>query len=142
VWGVLLNSVAGLTTVLTGVGEYRLISLTARFGPIASISADRIALNPYFDPSNRFTTVSEFAANGRRIRKGDTNFTEVWNTATEPQTGAASSTDVPILPGGVDIYYHNTAAPGTPSPDFGIITCFLAFSYRGRSATPGTIAGS
>lgn len=144
IWTAKLESVAGLKQVLTGVGEYRLLGITARWGPLTARADDRVALNPFLEDSNSYGTVAEFVGNGRRIRKGDTNFTESWNAATQPQIGAASPSATPVLTGGVNIFYQDSTgtAKTAGTSTAAIVTCVVRYSFRGRAANPGTVDAS
>lgn len=131
-----LNDVTGLRDRVTKAGEYRLLRLVCRYSPISADDKARIAIAPYFDPINKFTTAAQFVANGRRIRKADQNFQVSWDTPTEPQSVLDPANPIDII-GGVCVYYK-----GGPSTDFGIIACNVTYQFRGRKTEAGSIAAS
>nr|QIC52821.1 MAG: hypothetical protein [Apple barna-like virus 1] len=135
-----LEDVTGLRDRLAKAGEFRLLRLVCRYSPIAANDKDRIAIAPYFDPSNKFNTAAEFVTNGRRVRKADQNFQVSWDTPSEPSV-VTMDVGPPVvyhgIIGGVCVYYH-----AGKSTDFGIIACHVTYQFRGRKTEAASVTAT
>jgi len=141
VWHVELEESDVLKKILNTSGEYRILSIRCDYNPLTATVNDRIGVAPYTDPVNRLDQVGNFQANGRPIRKADTRFSEVWNTATEAQSILDVANPAPLI-GGISIYFHKAGQPGSlgvPGVDYFIITVTVRYQYRGKKATIGII---
>lgn len=141
VWRVSLQDSVDLRNKLNRSGEYRLLSLRASYNPITAKTDDRIGIAPYFDPINVLLSASDFLANGRPIRKGDSRFSETWSVASEITSVIDLTNPLDII-GGVCIYFHKEGVIGaSPQTDAFIITVDVTYQIRGRKQSLNTLSG-
>jgi len=137
----------GLAGRFIGAGEYRFLSVQIKYNPVLAVTNDRVAINAYFESTNRYSTLSDFVANLTNVRRADQPFSFNLNTASDVQILTDPANPATSLNGGIGVYWSSTqpgaptaVAPAVPTwSGYFLLSVVVTYSFRGKKATPGIL---